>query len=362
MTLPEILMHAKSGSEPVCIVGIGACTAIGYNAASAAAAVRAGITGFHEHPYMIDKTGEKMIVARVPPVPIDLNFADRFTAIAVPALREALAPLIGGRHVHAQRIHVILGLPSIRPGLSSETQKQVCANLLADEYLRSAELLMFTSGHSAGLMALGAGCGQIRAGSADFCLIGGVDSYLEPETLEWLDANEQLHSEANTWGFVPGEAAGFCLLASQREAERLRLVPLCWVLSVATALEPNLINTDTICIGRGLSQSVRDVLAALPSPENKINQTVCDMNGERYRADELAFTICRTASRFVNASDFLSPADCWGDVGAASGPLFISLTVAANAKAYSKGPLSLLWTSSENGERSAAITYCGRTN
>lgn len=355
-------MHSKSGSEPVCVVGIGACTAIGYNAASAAAAVRAGITGFHEHPYMIDKAGEKVIVARIPPLPIDLNFTDRLTAIAVPAMREALAPLIGGRHMNAQRIHVILGLPSIRPSLSSETQKQVCDNLLADEYLRAAELFTFTSGHSAGLMALGAGCDKIRAGNADLCLIGGVDSYLEPETLEWLDANEQLHSEANNWGFVPGEAAGFCLLASQREAERLRLVPLCWVLSVATAIEPNLIKTDTICIGKGLSECVKNVLAALPTPESKINQTFCDMNGERYRADELAFTICRTSDRFVDAPDFSSPADCWGDVGAASGPLFVNLAVAAGAKGFSKGPYTLLWTSSETGERSAAIIHGDRLN
>jgi len=311
---------------------------------------------------MIDKIGEKMIVGRVPAVSPNLSFADRLSAIALPAAREALVPFVDRGLSNFPRVRVIVGLPLTRPGVSAETHRKVCDNLLAEECFRSSELFTFTSGHSGGLMALGAGCDEINAGNADFCLIGGVDSYVEPDTLEWLDANEQLHSEANTWGFVPGEAAGFCLLASQRETERLGLVALGSVVGVATAIESNLIKTDTVCIGQGLSQSVKSVLAALPSPETRISQTICDMNGERYRADELAFTICRTSERFVDASDFLSPADCWGDVGAASAPLFVSLIIAANAKGYSKGQYTLLWTSSESGERGAAVVSCGRTN
>jgi 3-oxoacyl-[acyl-carrier-protein] synthase-1 len=205
-------------------------------------------------------------------------------------------------------------------------------------------------------MALEEGCQQVQQGEADFCLIGGVDSYLEPETLEWLDEGEQLHSTANTWGFIPGEAAGFCLLASQRAAERYQLKALAWVRAVATAMEPNLIKTDTVCTGQGLSVAFKEVLNTLPASE-RVNQTICDMNGERYRADEFAFTIARTSERFVDATDFTSPADCWGDVGAASGPLFINLVSAAALKGYAKGSFTMLWTSSESGQRSAAVIY-----
>ena len=55
-----------------------------------------------------------------------------------------------------------------------------------------------------------------------------------------------------------------------------------------------------------------------------------------------------------DAAAFEAPADCWGDVGAASGPLYISLVVEAEARGYSRGPLSLVWASSVAGQRAAA--------
>jgi 3-oxoacyl-[acyl-carrier-protein] synthase-1 len=307
---------------------------------------------------MIDKAGEKMIVARVPAISAELGLADRLSVLALSAANEALAPLLSRSSGAVPGMPVVVGLPAPRVAGQADLNQQFTDGLRREDYFHTIQLATFISGHSAGLMALGAGCTEIQTGKADLCLIGGVDSYLEPETLEWLDETEQLHSEANTWGFVPGEAAGFCLLASQRAAQKYGLEPLGWVLGVATAMERNLIRTDTVCIGQGLSQAVKQVLPALPAPDGKIHHTICDMNGERYRADELAFTICRTSERFVEASDFLSPADCWGDVGAASGPLFLNLAVAASLKGYSKGSYTLLWTSSDTGERSAAVVYC----
>jgi 3-oxoacyl-[acyl-carrier-protein] synthase-1 len=83
------------------------------------------------------------------------------------------------------------------------------------------------------------------------------------------------------------------------------------------------------------------------------------MNGEPYRADEYGFTVARTSERFVDAADFLAPADCWGDVGAASGPLYLGLAAAAGRRRYSQGPYWLAWTSSESGERCAALLHVG---
>ncbi len=343
---------------PVCVVGLGAHTAVGLNAPATAAAVRAGIAGFNEHPFMIDRVGEPMIVALVPDVPVALDGSDRLGELGTPAAKEAFAPLADSPYGRGSEVAAIIGLAAKRPGLADGAVEKITQRMRGiGNGSTISRVEAVPSGHSAGLMALEAGCQEIQGGRGDFCLIGGVDSYLEPETLEWLDEGEQLHSTANSWGFIPGEAAGFCLLASQRAAERCRLKVLGWVLAVATAMEQNLIKTDTVCTGQGLSRAVKQVLQAVPSPEERVNQTICDMNGERYRADEFAFTIARTSERFVDASDFLSPADCWGDVGAASGPLFLNLVSAAARKGYAKGPRTLLWTSSESGERSAAVIY-----
>ena len=52
--------------EPIHVVSLGASTPVGRCAWSSAAAVRAGISGFGQHPYMIDTAGEPMRVARAP--------------------------------------------------------------------------------------------------------------------------------------------------------------------------------------------------------------------------------------------------------------------------------------------------------
>jgi 3-oxoacyl-[acyl-carrier-protein] synthase-1 len=122
-------------------------------------------------------------------------------------------------------------------------------------------------------------------------------------------------------------------------------------------MEQNLIKTDDICIGKGLSEAVAQVSSALKLPEEKIDATYCDLNGESYRSEEFAFTALRTQAAFVDSLDNITPADCWGDMGAASGPLFAILAVASSQRGYAKGPRSLLWTGSEGGQRSATLLH-----
>jgi 3-oxoacyl-[acyl-carrier-protein] synthase-1 len=322
----------------ICIVGMGACTPIGLDAPSSAASVRAGITRIAEHPYMIDKIGELMVVSMASFISDDITGSERFQQLAASAEQEALAVI---SKLKKSDIPCIVGLPSKRPGLPDD---------VAQKYPKA-----ISCGHSAGLMAVQEGCQIISKGIAEFCLVGGVDSYMEPETLEWLDYGEQLHSDENIYGFIPGEAAGFALLASQNVAQKYGLKILGRIQSIATEHESNLIKTDTVCIGEGLTKAFRNVFKSLDYPAQKIDQTICDMNGERYRADEYGFTLVRTSEYFVNASDFQTPSDCWGDIGAASGLLFINLAISAWQRGYAKGSNVLIWTSSEGGERSALL-------
>jgi 3-oxoacyl-[acyl-carrier-protein] synthase-1 len=343
-------------SESVAVVGLGACTSVGRTAASSAAAVRAGIPGFGEHPFMIDTAGNKMIVARAPYLSSEKG-PDRVLALAEPAAREALAPLTALRD-RAATVAVTVGLPPARPGqpaMARTVAERLGVALRGTGLVGRVETL--DVGHAAGMVALEAAWQALAAGKEEFRLVGGVDSYLEPETLEWLEACDQVHAAGpanNAWGFIPGEAAGFCLLASEPARARYNLSTRCRVLSAAVARETNLIKTETVCTGQGLTAAVRQVLAALPAGV-KVDRMICDQNGEAYRADEFGFALVRTSERFAGGSNFVAPADCWGDVGAASGPLFVVLASAAAERAYAKGPHYLVWASSESGERGAAL-------
>ena len=158
----------------------------------------------------------------------------------------------------------------------------------------------------------------------------------------------------NAWGFIPGEAAGAALLVSGDVVAGIETGALGQLLSVGVAVEPHRIRTETVCIGEGLTAAFRHALAELPAGA-RVTDVYCDMNGDPYRADEFGFACLRTKEHFTSASDFVAPADCWGDVSAASAPLAIVLSAIAGRKAYANGAYSFVWASSDSGERGAAL-------
>jgi 3-oxoacyl-[acyl-carrier-protein] synthase-1 len=220
-----------------------------------------------------------------------------------------------------------------------------------------ARIVLVQLGHAGSLVALSSAAQVLAESSRTGCVVAGADSYLEPDTLEWLEESGQLHGAGprnNAWGFVPGEGAGAILLLSPRVVEQAVIKPLGRLTSFGRGRESNVIRTGSVCLGQGLTTAFRGAFAGLPS-HVKITDVYCDMNGDPYRADEFAFAVARARERFVAPTDFVAPADCWGDVGAASAALFIVLACIAGVKRYSKGSVGLVWASSETGERGAAV-------
>lgn len=341
-------------STELAIIGCGARTPVGFDRRSSAAAVRGGIAVIAEHPFMIDRFGEPMKVTRDAGLDPDLAGPARLLALAIPAAREALAPLATAST--APNVAIVVSLGEQRPGQDSRTGAAL-ADGLCDTLNGTIDIgprLHGMGGHAGGILALETAGRQLAEGHADVVLAGGVDSYLFRDTLEWLDDDEQLHSEGNVYGFCPGEAAGFVLVARMETARRLGLTPLLCLVSVGSGIEKNLIKTEDICLGDGLSAAFLAAAEPLRKTE-QIDRIICDMNGERYRGNEYGFAVLKASGLFKNAAAFEAPADCWGNVGAASGPLYISLVVEAEQRGYANGALSLIWASSEGGHRAAAI-------
>jgi len=343
-------------AERVVIVALGASTPVGRDAWSSAAAVRAGISGFAQHPYMMDTAGEPMRAAIAPWIDIGLSGADRLEALLFPALDQALEQfsLVADAPLN---MAIALGLPSARPGLPEDLRQQML-DRVDKRYARYfGSVATFSAGHAAGLLATQAASAKLSQGALDACMVAGVDSYIDPLTLEWLEANDQLHGAGalnNAWGFIPGEAGGALLLMRESVARAVRLEVMAVVLGTGIAMEANRIKTDTVCIGQGLTQAFLAALSDLPVGA-KVSDIYCDMNGEPYRADEFGFTALRTKGSFESPSNFVAPADCWGDVAAAGGPLHLTLATVAGVKGYSKGPFAFAWESAEQGERAATL-------
>jgi 3-oxoacyl-[acyl-carrier-protein] synthase I len=348
----------RKTTRRVYILGVGGKTPLGMNLISSAAAVRAGISTASEHPYMIDKGGSPMIVAMSPDLDLSLPISERFSALFLSAMQETLNNLnLSSIRKISNPVRVLIGLPEDRPGLESDISMVLEQRLQRDveEALGPIDFQTFPFGHASGLIALQQGCQVIQRNECDFCIIGGVDSYITPETLEWIDDQEQLHSEDNSWGFLPSEGAGVCLLSSEKGIENLNDKILCQVVGVGVALEDNTVLKESVCIGLGLSMAFKGAVADISKKDLKINNIISDINGEPYRGSEFGFTMVRNTSLFTESAECQTPADCWGDVGAASSPLHIGLAVMAAQKGYSGGPNTLVWASSIGQHRGAAL-------
>jgi 3-oxoacyl-[acyl-carrier-protein] synthase-1 len=341
--------------DVVYIGGLGASTAVGRDALSSAAAVRAGIAGFARHPFVIDTMGEPVQVAIAPWLDADLTGAERLEALLYPALDQALEPLQSA--APGVRVALALALPGARPGIPLDLQANL-RDALQRRYMQPfAAIAAFPCGHAGGMLALDAAVRKISTGAFDACVVAGVDSYMEPETLEWLEECNQLHGAGllnNAWGFVPGEAGAALLLIGARLIDATGVPALALVNGVGIGQEANRIKTETVCIGEGLTDAFQRAIRCL-SDGQTISDIYCDMNGEPYRADEYGFACLRTKEYFEAASNFVAPASCWGDVAAASGPLCVELAAIAGFNGYANGRRALISVSSESGERAAAI-------
>lgn len=341
-------------SDSVHIVAVGARTPLGLTAESSAAAVRAGIRRLTHHPLFVDRMAEPVTVARDSLLDPGLPASERVIELLATALVELGRKLTGS--LRGARIPLFLGLPEARPGWAREQAhfvEQAISRLALPFVCNPIEL--FPLGHAAGMAALKSAMAQMRAGQHELCLIAGADSYLQLETLSWLDQNRQLSTSYHRGAFCPGEGAGAFAVASESAVGRLGLCSLARVRGIGSAMEARRIKTDTVCLGEGLTMAIRNATASLELPHETVDGILCDINGERYRVEEWGFVMLRLAEAFVDPTAYELPVSCWGDMGAASGPLSVVLATAAGLRGYARGSRYLLWNSSEGGLRTAAL-------
>ncbi len=344
-----------SSRAPACIIGLGARTPLGRTACATAAAARAGITRLTAHPRMVDKAGDPCVVAMDQELGAHGREA-RIVALAQHGLLEVLskvAPLLG------REIEVHVGLPELDARFDAAAVRRVLGRISGS--LVGPTLLALRpipEGNAAVLVGLQRAVESITDGRVELCMVAGVDSFADPDVLEALDADARLKSVSNRWGFPPGEGAGVLAIASPRLARQLRAPILGWVVSVATARDAHPVGSDEVCIGEGLSEALRTAIAALDLPRETIQRTYCDIDGERHRNSEYAYSILRMhPEAFVDATDFVAPADCWGNVGAASGALLVNSALWTRRWDPLACSRKLVFASSDGGQRGAAVLH-----
>jgi 3-oxoacyl-[acyl-carrier-protein] synthase-1 len=304
----------------------------------------------------MDGAGQPLRCARDGILASDLFGSARLRELAQSALAEVATKILARGPLGA-RVRLLLALPDPRPGfgpaeIKDLTQTLASLPLAGDLHL---EIATVGGGHAAGLLALEMAVASLAQGREEICIVGGVDGYLDADTLAWLEHGRQIDRKGVRGGFSPGEAAGMMALMTRATRASLRLPSLARVAGVATGREKRSLDSDEGILGEALTEVVRRATAELRLANERVDGIYCDINGERHRADEWAFTLLRAPECFRDGTDYRTAVGSWGDIGAASGVLGCALAIAAWQRRYARGPRSLVWASSPGGLRGAVL-------
>lgn len=353
---------SRAGNKQVVITATTAISPVGFTVEQTCASIRAGVARFAEHafyesiPYDPESDeGEPLLASPVATIDPDLEGPERLLALAMPPLAEVL---INGQLKRKELPNggLFLALPeSDEVTRTWDLENRFISELCARTGLQSFKITKTNQvGHTGMFSLINEAVGLLHADEIGYCIVGGIESYLMNERVQLLDEAWRLKSQRNVDGFVPGEAGVILLLETVDHAEARQVPARATISDIGFGRETQTFSSDKSSSGKGLAQAFKGALSA-ESENGKVRWVICDLNGENYRAFEWGIILTRLGRQFANLEKLVHPADCVGDVGAASAGLFIAMAEQALARNYGTGDRPLIWCSSNNGERAACL-------
>lgn len=345
---------------PLCVTGLGAVTAVGLSAVQTCSSVRAGISRFAQHAFhypLIDPPhrDEPELLGCAPVALLDAlaRAPDRLLDLALAGLEEVIldARLVRGDLAEAglflATAPVVDGVPEW--GLERHLVPELCRRAALEPFPVTK---IVRQGPTGFFHLLRAARQAIAEGQCRSALVGGVDSFLDEDSVNHFDQTYRLKSARSRDGFVPGEAAAWLWLETAESAAGRGARLLGGLGPVALAREEQPFTGEGNSSGRGLTEALRKVLGADGAGPDWV---VCDLNGESYRAYEWGLVLTRMGKELSGLQAVWHPADCFGDVRAAGPPLHAILACQAFRKGYAPGSRCLIFAGEDGGERGACI-------
>jgi 3-oxoacyl-[acyl-carrier-protein] synthase-1 len=201
------------------------------------------------------------------------------------------------------------------------------------------------------VMALELASKWIAERTCERCLIGGVDSYLDPATVRALEGLQLLKTPDDPAGLIPGEAACFVAVEALDGVFRDRRKPLATLEGTAFADGASRLRGDT-ATGDGLSQAIAKTFGYLADGGRATGIAVVNLNGEPHRALEWGHTVVRTLMPLALGNvSVLPPPLHLGEIGAATGPVSVAMLARAWARRYAPSPNALVCLLGDDGAR-----------
>lgn len=333
----------------IAVVGLGARVATGLDALTTAMSIRAR-KSFVRETRFVDSAGEPIALATLASVSEELVGRDRFVALAAPALTEALGSWRARRS--PAPLSLLLAAPSDVDPLDVRGDKLLAALAEASGVaIDPARSRVLPHGRAAGAIALEQAVARLSRGEDEAIVVGGVDSYFDPDRLEALDRVRRLHAPSTENGFIPGEGAAFVVLTPRRLSGTAGSFG--GLVSVATEREPRPFGSEEPSHALGMSLAMKKVLA--PVRSTRIGWALTDVVGERHRVDEWLFVSGRVQSSLSPDFQHDTPLMITGDVGAASATLLVALACVGWNVGAAPHELALVAVHSDDAERGALL-------
>ncbi|WHZ21857.1 MAG: hypothetical protein OJF47_000969 [Nitrospira sp.] len=198
----------------------------------------------------------------------------------------------------------------------------------------------------------------VRRGALDQCLVGGIDSNSDPERLALLSELGLLKGPDNPSGLIPGEAAAFVLIERlDRARERTSNVPVA-LGALAVTREPIHRFGNVPSAGVALAEVVARAVASEDEKTGALRVMIGGLNGDRWRAMEWGCALVRLrASGAIKEVEEWFPSVSFGETGAAAGAVSIVMAEQAFARGYTRGERIGVWASSDSGFKGAGCVY-----
>jgi 3-oxoacyl-[acyl-carrier-protein] synthase-1 len=186
----------------------------------------------------------------------------------------------------------------------------------------------------------------------EYALVIAADTFLDEETLSWLDTAERLKTPTRPAGLPPGEAAG-CLLLQRAERARACGTRV-WAL-----LERPTLTSEEDCLLEGRYSRGHALAEAISYADRPHEQAtpwlVTDLDGEGYRAMEWGNAWLHLGARMASYRGLTlwTPAEFFGATGAAAGLVGTCVALAAFARGYAPRASAVVVNASDGPCRSA---------
>ncbi|WP_020405917.1 hypothetical protein [Hahella ganghwensis] len=327
-------------------------TALGPGTAVNAAAVQAGISMVRESTYLSSKKS---------PIRMATLLDD-----CLPTLDKEISRQPSGRYRRMLQL-LQLALEELELGINTDLGMPVFINLpdnlgLSPQGLQTLQEVqrlsgininwldsrLYLLGRAGGYRALADAWGLLEAGHARQALVIGVDSCRCPRALAHWEKDGRLLLPHTNDGFFPGEGAGCLLLVANDEASTVKLG------KPQVSRESAHFYSEEVCLGKGLTEAFHEACHFIHDP---VREVICGLNGESAPIKEWGFAVSRLSdNQMADSAGIMHPADCYGDIGAATVPVLLALTNALLEEDHIKGPV-LTWCASDYETRGAAVMY-----